>query len=1481
MCCDGPCEPITVNACRGKGVIHHYTRTPIELPYGPGSEDLDRFQTQHEAIHQLRPYLPLLSRGRGCREYFKPLACAAYLPACEDGSDGAVPPCRDLCEMARAKCWRSVRHVGLGWPRQLDCSRFPRPTENSACISALNLGQVEVTGSSTGDVEVVEVRVTCSYDLSPHLQPQWLAPDGHMISDDERDRIFAQRTDKHTTTLVVLRYMDSFDSGNYSCVVGNRDFVHSVTLANIYEPAADPTTCEPIQGSWWCQSSINYAEIQLPNAYGMATQEEIRHKLERYGEVARSGCSRYLSVALCSTYLSPCNTSREAKPALCRDLCEQVGAECADIIRDAGIAPLPCEELVYQADGDCYNGIKIGPATVLDTATGKRVEVICHHASKFWSAWITPNSTKLYAGVTPESARVTVESEGSNVLRLIINDFVDSQDAGIYTCSDGESYSRSITLDSIHQPNPSSNEVVIGDVHAMDMNGVPFIVVACAYNSRPAFQPIWLDLYGSEVPPGSFPLDQTPDFSTNIKAVNTTDSITTLVITDFQDAIHAGVYTCQGQGPDSAKTVSIGDISRGPLATNQMPPSGVNEILISDVVSTSVGGSTFVAVACIYIAYPVFQPVWLDLYGSVVPQHSFSSDKGPDLSIRIQAVNSSESVTTLLITDFKDATDAGVYTCQGQGPDSAKTVVIGDISRGPLATSQMPPSGVNEVLISDVISSSVGGSTVITVPCVYVARPTFQPVWLDLYGSVVPLRNISVDQESDLTIRIQAVSSVEGVSVLLITDFQDATDAGVYTCQGQGPDSAKTVVIGDISQGPLADGRPEKPLNEVSISDVISSSVGGSTVITVPCVYVARPTFQPVWLDLYGSVVPLRNFSLDQVSDLSIRIQAVSSVEGVSVLLITDFQNATDAGVYTCRGEGPDSAKTVVIGDISQGPLTTSQMPPSGVKEVRISEIVRTNVAGLDMTAVQCTYILQPAFQPVWLDLYGSVVSKTQDPLAHIQVVHSSDSITALLIMDFQDATDAGVYTCLGQEPDSAETVIIGDISLGPLANRSQEPSDKQPSCEEIQIPACSVGISYSSTYVPNLVGLSQDELGPIFSRIEPALAGSCGSYLRAFMCALYLPPCRELAVLPCQELCLANVDKCTEELEPSFSPDDLAQMREQCTQMPSESDPTIPCHNGKEVRIGSVEGSGTDVIQVECTYNLLPTFQPRWFSPTGHEILTDSEARIQVVHSRDSVTTLVIKDFQDATDAGVYTCLGQGPDFGDTVAIGNISLGPQANRSQEPSVAVPAEQPTCEEIRIPACSAGIGYSSTFVPNLVGLSQDELGPIFSRIEPALAGSCGSYLRAFTCALYLPPCREQAVLPCQELCLTNVDKCAEALGPAFSRDDLADMREKCANMPSESDPTIPCHNVEEVKIGSVKGSGTDVVQVECTYNLLPPFQPRWFSPTGREILTGSYRRVRVIETSNSVTMLEINNYDPRQDQGTYTCAGQNQQVTVDL
>ncbi len=134
----------------------------------------------------------------------------------------------------------------------------------------------------------------------------------------------------------------------------------------------------------------------------------------------------------------------------------------------------------------------------------------------------------------------------------------------------------------------------------------------------------------------------------------------------------------------------------------------------------------------------------------------------------------------------------------------------------------------------------------------------------------------------------------------------------------------------------------------------------------------------------------------------------------------------------------------------------------------------------------------------------------------------------------------------------------------------------------------------------------------------------------------------------------------------------------------------------------------------------------------------------------------------------------------------------------------------------------GIGYSSTYVPSFTGLNQDEVESLMESFSLVLDNSCSAYFRPYMCALYLPPCGERAIVPCQELCLKAVNDCATSLAGSFSPAEVAALRESCSSMPSEADESSECYNVNEVsvdEVGSYTVLGRTDKYVYCTYNLL--------------------------------------------------------------
>ncbi|XP_022100823.1 uncharacterized protein LOC110984704 isoform X3 [Acanthaster planci] len=244
----GSCEPISVNTCRGSGVIHRQTSVPIIRPSGPELDaGFSTFQSQKKSLEGRRQIISHLKgrKHKQCKAYMKPFACAAYLPSCKRPGD-SIPPCRDLCLKTKSKCQVSMDDLGFDWPIELECDVFPSSAENPHCISALNFGDVAVT---TSDISVgVNMRVPCSYDLSPKMRPGWMI--GDTVIEELSGPVRIDKTNSYTTTLVLENYVDSASRENYTCFVGEvsrKEFERQLSLDEIFGPA--PTTRPPVEGA--------------------------------------------------------------------------------------------------------------------------------------------------------------------------------------------------------------------------------------------------------------------------------------------------------------------------------------------------------------------------------------------------------------------------------------------------------------------------------------------------------------------------------------------------------------------------------------------------------------------------------------------------------------------------------------------------------------------------------------------------------------------------------------------------------------------------------------------------------------------------------------------------------------------------------------------------------------------------------------------------------------------------------------------------------------------------------------------------------------------------------------------------------------------------------------------------------------------------------------------------------------------------------
>ncbi|XP_033633819.1 uncharacterized protein LOC117295337 isoform X5 [Asterias rubens] len=733
---------------------------------------------------------------------------------------------------------------------------------------------------------------------------------------------------------------------------------------------------------------------------------------------------------------------------------------------------------------------------------------------------------------------------------------------------------------------------------------------------------------------------------------------------------------------------------------------------------------------------------------------------------------------------------------------------------------------VNEVSVDEVVSQTILGITMKSVRCTYNFLPAFQPKWFTPEG-------LEITDDVNSPIKVNHVS--DSVTELSISDFTDSFVTGTYVCTGAHEDSAVPVVIGDATN-----------MDNTTIPDIPDQSWNCSL-------------FEFVCNNrecISSTLVCDNNYDCadesDEAEELCKTSSSGCSVDEHACLLSGECLKA----VYWCDGKFDCADNS----DEKNCSLLLVVTP------VNVSQVSSTRIdVSLECSSLFVYHTVQE--KPAWITADGDTIAAGSS-LLNTRVEYVNDFTSRLIIEGYTDEANGGIYVC--GVYSFAKSTLLGDLN----------PKQIGENCEEIRVSACMTGIGYSSTYIPSIIGLNQDEVETLMESFSLILDNACSAYFRPYMCSLYLPPCGEKAIIPCQELCLKAVNECASTLAGSFSQTEVTALRDACASMPSEADDSSECYNVNEVSVEelrSYTSLGRTDMYVNCHYNLLPVVQPKWFNPDGVEITDDYTSRIKVHHFSDNVTALSIREFTDSVDAGTYVCTGSHEDSAVPVLIGDTTNMDNTTVSDEGP-----DHSSCEEIRVPACMTGIAYSSTFVPSLTGLNQDQVAANLENFSLILENACSAYFRPYMCSLYLPPCGEKAVVPCQELCLKAVNDCASTLAGSFSYQEVFALRESCASMPSEADGSSECYNVNEVsvdEVGSDINYGFTAKYAHCNYNLLPVLQPKWLNREGVEITDDVTSRIRVIHRSDSITALIINEFTDSVDAGTYVCTGAREDSAV--
>ncbi|XP_026691552.2 frizzled receptor [Ciona intestinalis] len=118
----GMCEPIQVPMCIDIG--YNFTDMSVSPSY---------IYDQKEAAQSVIQFGPLTKTK--CAEEMKLLVCSVYTPICIPGYPGFLPPCRFICEAAKAGCEPILKKYDRTWPNLFDCKQFPDSQgKNPPCL---------------------------------------------------------------------------------------------------------------------------------------------------------------------------------------------------------------------------------------------------------------------------------------------------------------------------------------------------------------------------------------------------------------------------------------------------------------------------------------------------------------------------------------------------------------------------------------------------------------------------------------------------------------------------------------------------------------------------------------------------------------------------------------------------------------------------------------------------------------------------------------------------------------------------------------------------------------------------------------------------------------------------------------------------------------------------------------------------------------------------------------------------------------------------------------------------------------------------------------------------------------------------------------------------------------------------------------------------------------------------------------------------
>ncbi|CAI9727220.1 frizzled-5-like [Octopus vulgaris] len=114
------CEEITVPMCRDIG---------YNMTYMPNQFNQE---TQEEAGLEVHQFWPLVKIQ--CSPDLRFFLCSLYLPICMENYKKPLPPCRSVCERAKAGCAPVMLVYSFVWPEHMNCDELPEFGSKPLCM---------------------------------------------------------------------------------------------------------------------------------------------------------------------------------------------------------------------------------------------------------------------------------------------------------------------------------------------------------------------------------------------------------------------------------------------------------------------------------------------------------------------------------------------------------------------------------------------------------------------------------------------------------------------------------------------------------------------------------------------------------------------------------------------------------------------------------------------------------------------------------------------------------------------------------------------------------------------------------------------------------------------------------------------------------------------------------------------------------------------------------------------------------------------------------------------------------------------------------------------------------------------------------------------------------------------------------------------------------------------------------------------------